>query len=640
MEKNNEFYYPFFQTLDAKGRPFVEYSLVAQKIQTSYDSLELFISKIPPIYSSFTRSVNHYDKAVKIFSEISSEYTSIEDIYLLYDQKLDARLSALKNNYDSTIINFNDYQRQIKPYPIKNYYQHYTVIPIRTYRLDGLLTNINFLTNQINLWDYSSWVDQVRSVISKDVADLRSKIILSDQKLTESLNNLRQNPDSPPYQFDKKVAFNLNHFERQSLVLSILQYKMFMQSILAINRKQTDSVNYMRQAEVASSLIHLNRKADTLIQEAGSRYNDYRVSKHKEFIASNFNGPKGLESYINAEKKEIGSSYQTYSNELHQSLSKLDKQFEQFTNKEMSVRIGRLTIPLTVQSPEVEAMDNGTLFTLVNRKNSDGSAYLAGIYKPDKKIKNIVTYVARINPDGKPAWVKDFNVSVDTTVVSDANNYLGPLVLTQEGCAFLVHAVKTTGEDRLNSFIYLDEKGDQKLSVRLKDKTYPRKLLYSEKNNSFIMLLKGKEEIQNNAEPESISIGSANVLGDVLWRKDYSITGNVVDLIPVIDGYLIAGNYSVIKDLAGKEYRTKISSQECSPFVMKISEHGEWVEVNPISTPSSIYIDRVIKVNDNSINLIGFQETFSTARDKTFDMSGKFFYIMTMLNTQVISTNY
>lgn len=640
VDRNNEYYQPFFKTLDSKGRPNVEYPLVASSIQNSYDSLELFLAKITPIYTSFTQSVNHYDQAVKIFAEISHDYASIEDIYLLHDQKLDGRLTRLKNNFDSTIINLNQYISLVKSYPIKDHRQQYKVNPIYTYRLDGLLTNINFLTNQIDLWDYSSWVDQVRKEVSTQVADLRKKIQANDQKLNESISKLNSGADVSPYLLDKQLIFSLNHLERQSLILAVLQYKSFKQGILIQSRQKADSANIQHQAVITSNLIHLNRKADTLILEAQNRYNPYRVSKHEQFINTAYKSSKGLEDYLTTESKEIKSAYQSYSSQLHQSLAKMDKAEDRFTNREMIIRIGKLTVPLNIQSPTPEGLENGTMFTLLNKKNSDGSTYLAGVYQPDKKIKNVVTFVARLNPDGKPAWVKDFNIPVDSTATSDANNYLGPLVLTQEGCALIVHSKQLTGLNQKNTFVYLNEKGDRKLFIRLPDKSYPRNLLYTEKTNSFVVLFKGMEETQDNTKVENISIATFNVLGDMLWRKEYALTGNVVDLVPVIDGHIIAGNFSIIKDLKGKETRTKVANHECSPYLIKISERGEMIYVNPIATPYSVYVNRVIKVSDNSINLIGYADNFSSAANRSTVMTDKFIHIMATLNTQVISTSY
>ena len=60
-----------------------------------------------------------------------------------------------------------------------------------------------------------------------------------------------------------------------------------------------------------------------------------------------------------------------------------------------------------------EMLTKGDPITLQTRKSPDGSIYLAGIYRPDKKTNLTVTYVAKVNADGKPGWMQSFNFKVE-----------------------------------------------------------------------------------------------------------------------------------------------------------------------------------------------------------------------------------
>jgi hypothetical protein len=285
-------------------------------------------------------------------------------------------------------------------------------------------------------------------------------------------------------------------------------------------------------------------------------------------------------------------------------------------------------------------LDQGILFTLFNKKNPDASAYVAGIYKPDKKKNLVSTFVVRINPDGRVAWFKDFAVSVDSAVVGDAHTYLGPVVLTQEGCAFLTRSIHSARGDVANTFHYITEKGEQKMRVRLAENGYPRFIKYSEKSNSFVMALKGTEEKQNYSLSESLVVMNINVLGETVWRKDLAFTGTLTDLISLADGYLVVGNYQILRDPSGKEFRTKVGAGECSPFVIKVNDQGEFVHVKPFETPHSVFVQRVVKISDNSVNLLGYAERLDVALSKSFTEADKPIHVMTNRLTQIVCTSY
>jgi hypothetical protein len=125
-----------------------------------------------------------------------------------------------------------------------------------------------------------------------------------------------------------------------------------------------------------------------------------------------------------------------------------------------------------------------------------------------------------------------------------------------------------------------------------------------------------------------------------MWKKETQLAGTLVDLIPVIDGYLLAGNFLIMKDHKGAEVRTKVSSNQCSPYVVKLSERGELVTSQPFLTPASFYLKRIVKISDNSVNLLGYGETIDAGMSKSFSASNKMIHIMTNRTGQLICSDY
>lgn len=643
VSRNNDYYFPIFKTFDAKGRPNVEFALVSQKINNGYDSAQLFISRIPAIYKSFTRSVNFYDKAVKQFAQLNNVYLSLEDLYLYYDQDVERQLNSLKSNYDSAQYYFDRYLELTKSYPIAYHKQTYHVRPITTYRLDGLITRMNFLTNDVEFWNYGKWVDEVKKDVSTEIKALRARLIQNEDKLDQSLKTIANAPADglKPYQPEKQLIFNLNNYDKQSLVLALLDYKTFKQDWLIKNKSSyDDSVNHVRNAQVLSELIYANRSADTLMDHVRTRLVPEKVKKHPEFLQRYYGSEEGLKKYATEESNFITKTFTEYSTGLKMEVLALASA-SAAPDKDAVLRFGgKWNVSVNATPPTQELIDKGDPITLQKSKSPDGSMYLAGIYRPDKKINNQAVFLARVNPDGRPAWIKNFDYKVDTlSATSDANNYLGPMVLTQEGIALAVRSVQMTLTNLKNTFVYVNEKSEEKFKIQLKENGFPRKAIYTEKNNSFILAFKGAEEKPNFTTNEPLTVLAINTLGDQLWTRAMDLSGSLTDLINLNDGYIISGNYTAIRDQNGKEFRTKAAAGEVNPFVARISNRGEILRVNPIVAGKSVYITQVVKVADNSINLLGFESNVEQAQGLSLSTAPHIVHIMTNQQGEKITSN-
>jgi hypothetical protein len=612
ISRNNEYYAPIYKTVDAKGKPFVEPAVVLRKITNGYDSSQLFLSKIPPIYSSFTRSVNFYDKAVKAFAKLNDTYTSLDDLYLLYDQSVNQQLGQLKQDFDSTRYYLDQYNRLITAFPIADHHQQYHVKPIVTFRLDGLITRMNFLTDDIALWDYAAWVDGIRKDVSGDIAALRNKLNANEEKVDASLKAIEApvGPAPMPVRPDKQLVFTLNNFDKQSLVLALLAYKNFKQDWLLKARPFVpDSANQLRNAEVYSTLLYANRSADTLLEVVRNRMQPIKIRKHQAFFEKYYGTADGLRKYAADEKSLINTSLTTYATGLKSSVLTMATPVDKSEGEKL-IKFGKYTIPYTIGGVTPEALTKGDPITLSVRKNSDGSVYLMGIHVPDKKANNKVTYVARVNPDGKAGWMKSFDLRMDSlSKVPDAHTQPGPSVLTQEGCMLVLRTTPLVASAALNTLIYLNEKGEEKFRIKLKERNYPRRLLYVEKSNSFVLLLRGGGEEEDYTTMEPITLLSVNAIGDVSWRRNVEMAGTITDLVGLVDGFLVAGNYTTIRDLSGKEFKTKSAEGQCSPYVIRIGEKGDVSRIHAFVTKGSVFLAQVVKVNDASINLLGIEAT-------------------------------
>lgn len=641
VDRNNEWYAPLFKTVDAKGRPFVEFAVVQEKITKGLDSANQFLTNVPNIYSHFTKSVTFYDEAVKIFGEINNEFMSLDDIYLYFDPAFDKKLGKLKLSYDSARHAFDRYLALTQAYPIPYHKQKYHVKPIVTYRLDGLITRMNFLTPDVEFWDYGAWVDRVRKSVGEEILSLRTRVSQNEVRLTQNLAKIAASNGEgvAVLPLDKQVVFNLNNYDKQSLVLALLEYKHFKQDWLIKEKTFVpDTVNGERNALLYSTLVYSNRSADSLLGVVHARATRDKIRKHHEFIAQHYGGSEGLQKYIETEKENIRITFEQYTGGLRSALLNMATASTAAVGGKAVRFANKWNVSTVVQVATPELLTKGDPLTLQSKRSPDGSMYLAGIFRPDKKTNLTQTFVARVLPDGKPGWLHPFAFKVDSlSAAVDGHNYLGPFQLTQEGCVLVVRAVHPSLPAARNTLLYLNEKGEEKFRDRLAEHDVARQLNFSERSNSFVLLFKGKDDAPNFTSPEALTLLGINALGDKQWRRQITLTGGITDFVNLIDGHMLSGNYTTLRDLSGKEHTAKAG--ESNPFFVKFSDRGDIVCIQPIATTKPVFITNMVKVSDRSINLIGIEGTRESAAAKPLAPGDAILHIMGNRLCEVVCTN-
>jgi|GEM_PF-920301 len=623
VKKNSSYYSQFGTGTDSKGRAIVAFSTVSAALVNKNDSVTSFLNKVPSIYKSFVGAVNSYDQAIKMFYQINSRYNSLDDLYLLYNDQLGDSLAMLKQAYDSTLYYLDDYKKQIVEYPINNYKQDYVVKDIDTYRLSGLITQSDFLSNNIEIWNYGQWVDDVNKLVGDDISTLRKDIITYEQNINTSLEKAAKasNFNSfEPIDRNKELLFKLKKFDNRSLLASIFQYKNRMQYL----KNKTHNTSYY---DTASNIDHQSKYAfygemvndyylvDSMLKEVKSRMSPINIDKHKQFIQTYYDGNIGVGEYIGKESKSIKQGFQEYIGTLREAI--MDDIIADTVFTEKIVRFGKRKIPLAVSKTfSIDSIKHGALEATHLKENTDGSRYTAGVHKSTRGIKNAIAYVARISPNEKVTWYKEYDIAIDSAG-SDADNFVTDMQLTSVGCAIIVRSRHLTNQSVLNSLIYIDEEGNEQLNQRLDENAYPRTINYSEKTNSFIIGFRDNDQNQVLTRESPTTLMNINVLGDLLWNVSYTFSGTLENVVNTNDGYILAGNFTAKKDKNGNAVRTKINEKQTNVYLDFVSDQGVVSNTKLITSGESFYLTDVVKVNDSNISLLGHKGIYDPAFRKS-----------------------
>jgi len=616
VKKNSEYYSYFSSGKDSRGRDIVEFTTVSTAMINKNDSITIFLEKVPPIYQSFVNAVNNYDRAKNAFYQINSRYNSLDDLYLLYNEQLKDSIQLLKESYDSSLYYLDEYKNQISAYPVNDYKQDYSIKNIDTYRLSGLTTQSDFLSNDIELWNYGKWVDEVNSLVNSDISALRKEIIAYEQQIDASLKDAANPANFNTFQAlpkNKELLFKLKKFDNRSLLASMFQYKDRMQYLK--NRihntsyyDTASSVDHQSKYAYYGEMVNSFYLADSVIKEVKSRLNSLSVAKHGDFMQAYYQGHIGVGEYIAKETKSVTRGFQEYIGTLRESI--VDDINADTVSVDQVVRYGKKKIPLAVSHTfSIDSLQHGALEATHLKENADGSRYTAGVHKKTKGMKNAIAYLARIAPNQKVTWYKEFDISIDGAG-ADADNFVTDMQLTPAGCAVVIRSMHKENKSFLNSLVYIDEAGTEKLNKRLDENDYPRTINYSESTNSFIISFRDHEQHQVLTHELPSTFTNINVIGDILWSVSNEFSGTLEAVVNTNNGYIVVGNFTAKKDQNGREVRTKVNEQQTNVYMDFITDQGILSNTKLISSDKSYYFTDIVKVNDSNISLLGHKGVY------------------------------
>lgn len=571
----------------------VSLSLVTQHISRLNETANKTLISLPLVYSDFTNAVDFYDKAVKNFANISRSYPSLKNLYLSYDDKLNNQFSDLKSDYESSLTYFKNYKAKIDTFSLKGYSQTLTVKPINVFRYDGLVNQINFLHNNVHVWDYSAWVDTVQTVVNGDIAALRTLLKINEERQVKALENIASTAHSiniKVVKVDKSLVFNLLRYDYNNPIIPLLKYKESKQKLLIEERNSTyfdtANIDIKRKLIFYNKMVYQIKDSDSIIAQFKNRFNAVGMTKYKRFLDTHYKGIDGSSQYMANEKNELRKELAIYGELLREgveSLKPIDSIGSIITYK-------KIRIPLTVAKMDTALLAKGVLFTTKIIQTPDGGYYIAGEYKPTKKIRNTKVFLVKLSDKKKLKWFKQYDIKIDSAG-NDSNNSLEGITLTNEGVALLIRSDHMGNSSYTNTLIQVLLNGNVKMAKRLDSKLFPRNLIYNEEQNSFVICFNGdSDKIENDAK-NKLELVAINSLGKKSWTYTDSNIGSFVGLVRTEKGYLIIRNSTAIN--SSKALLTTVDFKG-----IKLKE--EYLGIRPLGLVEWVY-----KLNDASIHLIG-----------------------------------
>ncbi len=592
----------YFQGIRPLVGEELQFSDVKNYLDSIYAMVQLYEKKTAEINLYFNKSIDFYNTCVDQYKMINDRNARLKDMVLTIDDSTIEQAKSLKQNYDSALIYFQQYSNEVSTYDLVKYDQKLVVHPISTYRLEGL-SQQNFLKPKIDIYDYGKWVDQLFETLDTNIALLRKAIKDADtefDKTAEFLNdsNTIVNKETELYRFTNKLKYQIGKFDNSSLVIDWFSYRDAQIELLTknkdplLNPKDSSAYPILRRAKLFEELINAKLKCDKNLKIFEKHISAAKVNKYPNFFKGKYKGIAGLNDAKKAHKEGNG-------NLLRNSLAQLDSfrvaDIKRVSQPDGSFLFKRLKVP-HLDTISLSLHPNNSFKTTVVKMVPKGGFYIAGLHKINKRI--IKPYVA-FSQDGKSIdWLRKLNIKgikyADTIIVN----------LLPTGCTALIHGSLSPQRPAINVLVRFDEFGNEQGKTIMQTGSIPHSFIFDDINETILSVYKGSG--QTSLETDSALVYFNKTDGSPIWSVHLPVEGSIAGLSKMDKNYIVFSNFKKYFDGKHTHESGCLGKNTCATL---ISGEGKIIGWEKYLSSTPVRISDVLKLNDNSINLLGTKES-------------------------------
>ncbi len=587
-------------------------------IDAQIDSIKTFEKNILKIINNFNKSSDTYNECVNIFMNVNTKYSKIKNIYLDNDETLLRNLNNLEVNFDSTLIYFSNYKKAIKEYPIKGYNQQYKLKKIITYRLNGL-TNSNFLNNNFFLWDYKTWVEQVRKTKAERIKSNRLDIVSLETLMKNKIRILEKDIYSDnykPYKLDEKFIYKIEKYDNNSLLVKLFKLNEAKINYFTIFRKQINNpqkykdFTLKKSSEFCYNLYLSKLIADSLNNEFKKNIKSSEVLKYKNFYMSSYNGVQGLKDY-SLRQDMFFKARQKDANEVLK-----DKLFyKTYILPKNSLTYKNKVINIKKVFPDFSSSESETYNICNFKKRADSSICISGFYKT--KTERVLGFTALSNTENEI-------VKLYKSKSSDTSKIVNLLI---EEYADGIFSIETSiGKGIKNTLIKYNNSGKIISRLVLPYSRIPRFMKYDDINNSIIIAFYG-----TNLD-EVVDADNQQIIYNLDFEdttKSFTIKfkakAYVFDIMKLNNRILLFSNFVNYTDTDNNLILSGAGSmsKETNLLITEIEDAQIKKQVS-FKNENAFLCNKAIKINSNLINVLGFKSTYENK--KYSSLKNKYIY--------------
>lgn len=604
--KHGEFYQGVQKS---EGNWFHKPGDILPKIDSFIRDIKTYERHVKVLRRYYNRSVSHYHKSVNIFRDINGRYNSVKKLFMNAYDDFDAQAEALRMHFDSTLHYLTQYRDSLDAYPLKGYDQHYRLKDIVTYRLQGL-TNTNFLQNDIDLWDYNSWLDTLYRVINHEISPLRTRIQKESARMDQHLDFVKKNPAPDSllqYSIPRKLAYKIEKYDYQSLMLDYLKYRA---AHLRFHAKLNQPENHREAYHIADDYSNYSRyfmeavrkklEADTLLNTFDGDINADDVHQYKQFFNARYGGVSEVRQFARTQGRKNRTALQKGFENLRHAMKRYTLKFR---NDTASITYNNLPVHLQlVADSPLENWSDG-YYPLAFEKREE-AFYFTGYKVHNGEIDG--AYAARMGKDTTLSWLLQLPAKTPREA--------GMAIDVGENLLYVLSGgYSKTDSLKQTRLFKLDQEGELIQASTLPYQQSPRYLIYDDINQNLLMAFKGKQLRNNTLSADTLLITRQSATLDSLhWEQRLQLNGNLVDVVRMDTTYLAFCNYGRYqKPRGGMVFGPPESgSTPGAAMALQIGINGGLHQLIDYAAKKPFFLQHAVKINSNRINLQGMQHAY------------------------------
>ncbi len=634
VRKNDDYYR---NVSKFKGIDKLKFEDVNFFIEEQIEANNIYKKNVEIVTNFYNSSIDYYNNCIKIFKEINQDNRKIKDIYMTADDEFMDKLNRLESSFDSTIFSLQNYQTAIKNYPIKNHKQKYKLYPIKTYRLQGL-TSSDFLQDEIHLWDYGTWVKEFKVALNNDIDQLRKDIEKTNANINKRVDDIissnEYKSDIQKYKIDEKLINRIGKYDYNSLLVPLFRYKDAKQDFIIKTKSPvnnikdtTNAISILQKGRYYNDLVKSKQYADSLNTEFYSRINSYDVNKYKYFFEKNYNGEPGLKYYSKNELVVLQSE-----------LNKAFDNFKVFLIKNLLYDSRVVTLPYKKSNIDLKIVNQsfaeaklGEYYITNFSKDNAGNYYASGFIK--QKNPGVSAFVLKTYKLRAIDWLKIYPVG------KESDDYGSYIQAKDNGCELLVTSVK--GTEIKNNIFSLGKDGKKISKKEVKVGLIPRYFNFDEINQNYLIAFKGMkvDEFESLSDNLLINKYDKATLKEK-WSTVLNLKGNLVNIIKMNQALFVFTNFTKFaqgsKIISGK---AGVQKNETNSLLFVLNNLGKIEKTVPYLSKSPFFLANALKINSNTINLVGFEQALVSKRTVVKEDFSKLLYLLVNTNGDIYYDN-
>lgn len=619
VKKNKVYYsnYPIISDMEQ-----LDFQDVVNYVNKTIDKVKEYETNVNRIIGFYTKTVEKNNNCVEIFKNIVATQSNYKNLVMTADKKIKKQLKELSDNFDSVNYYFNEYKTALANYPIKQYNQQLEIIPISTYRLDGL-TSSDFLQPKVPIWDYRTWVKEVTGEMDGNIADVKSQSIAyvdNIRSVIAGYEKSKQPTDAiAEFKPNNKLVNLTEKYDYKSLMSACVNYETALANLKLVAQKTNNQpAELTSSAEPYSSkvlyyydLYQHKEKCDNILDLIKVRTTKQSCNKHKVFIDSlytstdDFNA--NFEQSQRTELKNIENGY----------LGNLTTFAVNEFNPAIQVQWQKANISLAVYTGTFDEAQAGNYYTLYNTRDAFGNRYACGFRKTTSTAAQ--GFVAKIDLEGKVLWLRNITNS------PSGQNFVVS-VIPGDGGIYVTTTVTSDNSGNKTQVAKYDETGKLSAKTDVSSPLIPIASAYDDVNEQVTTIFKGSK-LNTAAGEEDVEIATADFAAKSATKKgSFKLDGNVSG-ITIASGKIVAVcNY---KALSSETDKIDLKSAGDVAIVTV----DDKISASPLRSQGPVFSVYPAKVNAQTIcvpTVKGSAKTTLATTDKIIyniaDINGNFVY--------------